>query len=85
MASMGYEGADCSQDSPRREELDAEIAAIRGWAKAIRDPLIQRILRLLELFIAKVLDIFNTSTNVGTSPNMVLQVSKFFNVFAHES
>ena len=76
--------ASTSQDSPRREELDAEIAAICGWAKAIRDPLIQRILRLLELFIAKVLDIFNTSTNV-TSPNTVLQVGKFFNVFDHES
>ena len=45
-----------SKDPSRRKELDARIAATRDQIRAMRSPVIQRILRLLDLFVQKSLD-----------------------------
>jgi len=42
-----------SKDPSRRKELDDRIAATRDQIRAMRSPIIQRILRLLNLFVKK--------------------------------
>ena len=61
-----------SKDSSRRKELEAEIAAIRDQIRAMRVPVTQRILGLLDLRVNKILDKFifmNATAPSGKTPN----------------
>ena len=75
-----------SKDPSRRKELDAQIAAIRDQIKAMRVPVTQRILRLLDLRVDKILDKFILMNATTPSPSTGEKLlGKFFNVFADES
>ena len=57
-----------SKHPSRRGELDALIAAIRDQMGPTRVPLTQRILRLLDVLIDNVLDIFTSKNVIPPSP-----------------
>ena len=76
-----------SLDPSRRKEFDAQIAAIRVYAESVHVPVTQRILRLLDLAVDKVRDIFMPSMNVtprSSSGGNKLS-GKFFNASADET
>jgi len=75
-----------SKDPSRRKELDARIAATQDQIRAMRGPVTQRISKLLDLVVDKVLDIFMSTDVTPPSPfrgNKLL--GKFFNMSADES
>ena len=75
-----------SKDSSRPKELDAQIAAIRDQIRAMRIPVTQRILGLLDLGVDKILDKFMFMHATPLSPSRGNKlIGKFFNVFADES
>ena len=75
-----------AKDSSPHKELDAQIAAIRDQIRAMRIPVTQRILRLLDLRVDKILGklIFMNATSPSPSIGNNL-LGKFFNVSADES
>jgi hypothetical protein len=75
-----------SKDSSRRKELDAQITAIRDQIRTMRVPATQRILRLLDLRVDKILDKFMHLD--ATPPSLSAgnkRLGKFFNASADES
>jgi hypothetical protein len=75
-----------SKDPSRRKELGAQIAAIRDQMRAMRVPVTQRILGLLDLGVDKILDKFTFMNATPPSPSRGNKLlGKFSNVFAHES